>query len=319
MLITSSGDAGFPAAAACGREPRTVTELLRRVAGADDATAKTALIDRFLAGRPDPIVEENSRLFFFVNYEKFDSVTSDTAGFDPPLKPGQRALELLKRPDVDYARLAGLPGIGPRMNRRLNERGISTVEELCELPEDRMRDLWESVLGVWWYHALRGVDLRDPKTVRRSIGHQHVLPPPLRSEAGARGVAVRLIDKAATRTRHLGYWARRLSLSVRYADKRRWGDSATFPECQDTLTLAETLLALGLSDAFRMFEQPEKSYSWWDYRMLGFQKNRGLRIDHILVSEALRPLVKACTIDRVPRKWDKPSDHTPVVVDLLQA
>lgn len=51
---------------ACGREPRTVTELLRRVAGADDATAKTALIDRFLAGRPDPIVEENSRLFFFV-------------------------------------------------------------------------------------------------------------------------------------------------------------------------------------------------------------------------------------------------------------
>ncbi len=79
------------------------------------------------------------------------------------------------------------------------------------------------------------------------------------------------------------------------------------------------LLALGLTDSFRLFEQPEKSYSWWDYRMLGYQKNRGLRIDHILVSEALRPLVKACTIDRVPRKWDKPSDHTPVVVDLLQA
>jgi exodeoxyribonuclease-3 len=53
--------------------------------------------------------------------------------------------------------------------------------------------------------------------------------------------------------------------------------------------------------------------------MLGYQKNRGLRIDHILVSEPLRPLVKACTIDRVPRKWDKPSDHAPVVVDLLQA
>ena len=79
------------------------------------------------------------------------------------------------------------------------------------------------------------------------------------------------------------------------------------------------LLALGLTDSFRLFEQPEKSYSWWDYRMLGYQKNRGLRIDHILVSEALRPLVKACTIDRVPRKWDKPSDHTPVVVDLPQA
>ncbi len=76
------------------------------------------------------------------------------------------------------------------------------------------------------------------------------------------------------------------------------------------------LLALGLTDSFRMFEQPPKSYSWWDYRMLGYQKNRGLRIDHILVSEALTALVKGCVIDRVPRKWEKPSDHAPVVLEL---
>jgi exodeoxyribonuclease III len=76
------------------------------------------------------------------------------------------------------------------------------------------------------------------------------------------------------------------------------------------------LLGLGLADSFRMFEQPEKSFSWWDYRMLGYQKNRGLRIDHILVSEPLKPLVKACSIDRVPRKWEKPSDHAPVTVEL---
>lgn len=76
------------------------------------------------------------------------------------------------------------------------------------------------------------------------------------------------------------------------------------------------LLGLGLADSFRMFEQPEKSYSWWDYRMLGYQKNRGLRIDHILVSDALKAQVKACTIDRVPRKWKQPSDHAPVIVDL---
>jgi exodeoxyribonuclease III len=78
----------------------------------------------------------------------------------------------------------------------------------------------------------------------------------------------------------------------------------------------QALLQLGLSDAYRMFEQPEKSYSWWDYRMLGFQKNRGLRIDHILVSQALRDNVKACTIDRAPRKNPQPSDHAPVVVTL---
>lgn len=76
------------------------------------------------------------------------------------------------------------------------------------------------------------------------------------------------------------------------------------------------LLALGLADAFRLFEQPDKSYSWWDYRMLGYQKNRGLRIDHILVSEALRAHVKSCAIDRIPRKWKQPSDHAPVTVEL---
>jgi exodeoxyribonuclease III len=78
----------------------------------------------------------------------------------------------------------------------------------------------------------------------------------------------------------------------------------------------QALLGLGLADAFRMFDQPEKSYSWWDYRMLGFQKNRGLRIDHILVSEALKPQVAACTIDRAPRKNPQPSDHAPVVLTL---
>jgi exodeoxyribonuclease III len=76
------------------------------------------------------------------------------------------------------------------------------------------------------------------------------------------------------------------------------------------------LLGLGLCDSFRLFEQPERSFSWWDYRMLGYQKNRGLRIDHILVSEALKPLVKGCTIDRAPRKWKQPSDHAPVTVEL---
>jgi len=76
------------------------------------------------------------------------------------------------------------------------------------------------------------------------------------------------------------------------------------------------LIALGLVDAFRLFEQPAKSWSWWDYRNLAFRKNQGLRIDHILVSEALKPLVRACTIDKLPRKNERPSDHAPVVVEI---
>jgi exodeoxyribonuclease-3 len=80
-----------------------------------------------------------------------------------------------------------------------------------------------------------------------------------------------------------------------------------------------TLTALGLQDAFRLFEQPEKSYSWWDYRMMGFRRNRGLRIDHILLSPALASRCEACIIDRDPRKWEQPSDHTPVVATLAAA
>ena len=75
----------------------------------------------------------------------------------------------------------------------------------------------------------------------------------------------------------------------------------------------QALIDLGLSDAFRMFEQTEKSYSWWDYREFAFRRNRGLRIDHILVSDALKPHVKNCVIDKLPRKNERPSDHTPVV------
>ncbi len=77
----------------------------------------------------------------------------------------------------------------------------------------------------------------------------------------------------------------------------------------------QSLLGLGLSDAFRLFEQPPKSWSWWDYRNLAFRKNQGLRIDHILVSEALRNVVKSCNIDKAPRKNERPSDHAPVVVE----
>ena len=76
------------------------------------------------------------------------------------------------------------------------------------------------------------------------------------------------------------------------------------------------LIALGLHDSFRLFEQPAKSYSWWDYRDFGFKRNHGLRIDHILVSNALKPTVQACAIDKAPRKNERPSDHAPVVLTL---
>jgi exodeoxyribonuclease-3 len=79
------------------------------------------------------------------------------------------------------------------------------------------------------------------------------------------------------------------------------------------------LCGLGLVDAFRLFEQPPKSWSWWDYRNLAFRKNQGLRIDIILVGEALRATVRECAIDKAPRRNERPSDHAPVWVRLDQA
>lgn len=81
-------------------------------------------------------------------------------------------------------------------------------------------------------------------------------------------------------------------------------------------THLRALIALGLTDAHRLFDHPPKTFSWWDYRQLGFQKNRGLRIDHILISDALRARATACEVDRAPRKNPQPSDHAPVVLTL---
>lgn len=75
-------------------------------------------------------------------------------------------------------------------------------------------------------------------------------------------------------------------------------------------------LSLGLKDAFRLFDQSEKTFSWWDYRQLAFPKNHGLRIDHILLSPALAASCRSCRIDRQARKGLKPSDHAPVVAEL---
>ena len=76
------------------------------------------------------------------------------------------------------------------------------------------------------------------------------------------------------------------------------------------------LVGLGLVDSFRLFEQAEKSFSWWDYRMNGFKRNLGLRIDHILLTTGLASRCTASIIDVEPRKLERPSDHAPVVADI---
>lgn len=76
------------------------------------------------------------------------------------------------------------------------------------------------------------------------------------------------------------------------------------------------LVDLGFRDAFRLFEQPEKSFSWWDYRMNAFRRKMGLRIDLILASDALTKSCSSCTIDSEPRRNERPSDHAPVIAEF---
>ena len=76
------------------------------------------------------------------------------------------------------------------------------------------------------------------------------------------------------------------------------------------------LCQLGLHDAFRLFNQEDQQYSWWDYRAAMFRRRLGLRIDHILITEGLCANAESCHIDPLPRSWERPSDHAPVILNL---
>jgi exodeoxyribonuclease III len=79
------------------------------------------------------------------------------------------------------------------------------------------------------------------------------------------------------------------------------------------------LIDLGLHDSFRLFEQAPKAFSWWDYRMMGFRRNAGMRIDHILLSQALKEKCSASIVDKEPRTWEQPSDHAPVIAVIQKS
>jgi exodeoxyribonuclease-3 len=97
-------------------------------------------------------------------------------------------------------------------------------------------------------------------------------------------------------------------------DPALWEGQVLFSEPERAAFRA--LLDLGLKDSFRLFEQPERSYTWWDYRNLAFRRKQGLRIDHILLSAPLAARCSACTIDVEPRRREQPSDHAPVIATL---
>jgi exodeoxyribonuclease-3 len=97
-------------------------------------------------------------------------------------------------------------------------------------------------------------------------------------------------------------------------DPEKWGDAILCsPKEREALG---ALIDLGLTDVFRKFEQPEGTFSWWDYRAAGFRRNAGLRIDLILTSDSMTKRCSASYVDKEPRAWERPSDHAPVVAEF---
>jgi len=140
--------------------------------------------------------------------------------------------------------LMDLPGISKGINRRLRASGIYTVDDLYHRSPPQLREAWGSVLGVYWWHWLRGDQLLGPTGRRRTIGHQHVLAPEFRSPDRARGVSLRLLAKATQRMRSLGYVATRLSLWLEMIARSSWGDWTPVARTNDTIELHESLLTL---------------------------------------------------------------------------
>lgn len=124
--------------------------------------------------------------------------------------------------------LRDLPGIGPKMEARLASVGVETMSDFIALDKDAMQRVWGSVVGGRWWHALRGEELAEAPTHRRSIGHQHVLGPQRRTPEKAWEVAARLLQKAAARARSLDYHATKLTLAIRTVDGRKWDATTPF-------------------------------------------------------------------------------------------
>jgi DNA polymerase-4 len=132
--------------------------------------------------------------------------------------------------------LRDFPGIGRRMESRLNAAGVYTTEQMYALSKSQMRAIWGGVGGEAWWRLLRGEAVGEPTTARRSVGHSHVLSPELRTPAGGALVARKLLEKAVERMRGMGYCARNLDIALRAPGGKRWHAHARVSPVQDTVS-----------------------------------------------------------------------------------
>ncbi|MBA4064169.1 MAG: DNA polymerase [Isosphaera sp.] len=231
---------------------RSIDEVSCRLAGADRDPARAADLGR--AVKAAILARAGDRMRCSVGAGPNVLLAKVAADMKKP--DGLTVLADEDLPGALYGlRLQDFPGVGPRMERRLNLHGVFAARQLCELPLATLCAVWGSrVLGGRWHRLLRGGDEADPPTRRQSVSHSHVLPPELRTDAGACGVLVRLTHKAAARLRRIGYWAGAVSVGVSFRDDgppeagargyRGWDAGCRVPHCQDTPALVRAVARL---------------------------------------------------------------------------
>ncbi len=168
-------------------------------------------------------------------------------------------LTILLKSDLPYAlhcmKLLDVVGISHAMEHRLHNHGVTTVEQLCKLSSQQMRDIWGSVQGETMWYWLRGEDWKTkPDTQRKSIGKQHVLAPKYRTKENAYNVALKLLSNAAIKLRRLNLWAHGIGVTVAFthwgreiknsAEPSGWNAHRSIQACRDTMTLQDHFRAL---------------------------------------------------------------------------
>lgn len=163
-------------------------------------------------------------------------------------------LTILLKEDLPYAlhcmELRDVVGISHAMEKRLNSRNIATVEQLCQLSSQQMRDIWGGVQGETMWHSLRGDDWKEkPKDLPKSVGKQHVLAPKYRTSEKAYLVGLKLLTNAAAKLRRMNMWARGIGVTVAFTHLFRelsngeqpsgWNAHRNISDCRDTITLQE--------------------------------------------------------------------------------
>jgi len=138
--------------------------------------------------------------------------------------------------------LRDIPGVGAKMEWRLNQQGVHTMKQLLDLNENQMRGVWKSVLGARYYRLFKGESFHQKKNPQKSLSHEHVLPPKERDYTSAGIVLQKLLVKSALRLRRGQWMARKMWVSVRFMNGLKWGEEISFHESQDTSLMMSLML-----------------------------------------------------------------------------